>query len=118
MDDPYVRAVRVTRIVDGDTIDVEVDLGFRVSTKVRVRLSGVDTPEVRGPERPEGLKSSDFVRRWVGESTEWSTEDFPLRMRSTKTGKFGRWLADIWSPRDPGVTLNQVLLDTGHADPY
>lgn len=118
MDDPYVRSIRVVRIVDGDTIDVEVDLGFRMYAKVRVRLLGVDTPEVRGPERPEGLISSDFVRRWVGENSEWATEDYPLRMRSVKTGKFGRWLAEIWTPADPGSTLNSTLLDTGHADPY
>ena len=56
------RVVEINRVLDGDTIDVTIDLGFRITTFQRLRLVSVDTPEIRGPERPEGLKVKEYVK--------------------------------------------------------
>ena len=52
----YIHKAHIDRVIDGDTSDVTVHLGFRITTYQRLRLVGVDTPETQGPERPEGLK--------------------------------------------------------------
>lgn len=79
----------VDRIIDGDTIDLIIDLGFFTHTKIRVRLLDIDTPEIRGPERPEGLQAKAFVEEWLAERDV-------LVVETHKTGKYGRWLADLW----------------------
>lgn len=79
----------LVRVVDGDTIDLDVDLGFYMTARIRVRLLDIDTPEMRGAERPDGLKAKEFVEEWFRQA-----EDLVVQTR--KTGKYGRWLADIW----------------------
>lgn len=107
------------RVIDGDTIVVDIDLGLRNwQHDEHIRLAGIDTPEIRGDERPEGLKSKAFVEQWLGPPGSW------LWLRTEKSGKFGRWLAWIWKDAAPALTseitssLNQVLVDEGLADPY
>lgn len=109
--DLYKRNAKVRRVVDGDTIDVDVDLGFHVYTRQRLRLLRVDTPEVRGKEREEGLKYKAFVeyRLPVGSN---------VIVQSYKTGKYGRYLAEVWyqvSPDTPRpltyINLNEELLE-------
>ena len=91
---------RVKRIVDGDTVDFEVDLGFYVKVHVRGRLQGVDTPE-RGEEDFD--KASDAcleLLRSVGQlEYNASNTDLYVTIKTEKTGKFGRWIVEI-----PGVT--------------
>ena len=111
----------VKHIVDGDTIDFDVDVGFYIHLTMRIRLKGVDTPEVRGKERPEGLISSAFVK-----------EQLPLGMnvllRTHKIGKFGRYIAEVryipgeMTPpmariMEEGVDLSEELLERGLAEP-
>ena len=113
----YVYKAHVVRVIDGDTIVVDIDLGFRISKNgEHLRLEGIDTPEVRGAEREAGLVSKAFVEKWVAENGH------VLYLRTTKQGKFGRWLAYIWeSPDvvgDRSKSLNQVLLDKGLAEKY
>lgn len=87
---------RVIRVIDGDTLDLEVDLGFRVYHQVRVRLADVDAPEPRGDERERGLEAKAFVEEWaelLRHGSEW-----PLRIATAKVGKYGRWLASVQAP--------------------
>lgn len=101
----YPAALR--RVVDGDTIDLTIDVGFRLKAEIRVRVWGIDTPEVRGPERELGLAATSWAVAWL-------TEAESLRVRTRKTGKYGRWLAEIWRDHDP-VPLHDALVRSGHA---
>ena len=85
----YDYRAKLIRAVDGDTIDCEVDLGYTVFVRVRFRLSGVDTPE-RGREGfSEATDELVTLLEGVADDDGW------FIVRSTKTGKFGRWLAEI-----------------------
>lgn len=102
----------MVRVVDGDTIDFNVDLGFHITTLIRVRLEGVNTPEVHGvkhasEEYQEGLKAMDFVEDWFEQNaSEW------CEIETTKTGKYGRWIAKVHADE---VCLNDVLSRMGWA---
>jgi len=100
--------IEVVRVVDGDTIDVCLGVpGFGLHIERRVRLIGVDTPEMRGPEAVSGKRVTMLVRGWLSRAKN-------LRLRDAGKGKFNR-LGVIES--DQG-SLNNWLLEHGHADPY
>lgn len=100
----------VRRVVDGDTIDCDVDLGFRAwRMGERFRLLGVDAPEVRGPERPDGLRAADWLRERLPDGAEIVVETQP------DPDAFGRWLARVL--RD-GVDLCAAIIEAGHAKPW
>lgn len=105
----------VRRVVDGDTLDLLVDLGFGVHLAVRCRVLGIDTPEIYGvrhdsEEYVEGLAASAAAKAWVYEHGAAG-----VRIRTEKaTGKYGRWLAEIW-PLGDGPSLADALVDGGHA---
>jgi len=110
----YVYKARVTAVYDADTITVDVDLGFHAwLRKVKVRLYGIDAPEMRGVERPDGLVSRDWMRR------EILGKDIVMRTYKDGTGKgkYGRWLAEIYRAESDAVSLNQELVSKGLADP-
>ena len=100
----YQYRAKVTHIVDGDTIDVELDLGFDITYKARIRFQGVNTPESR---------TRDFVGRWLVEQTGMNPV---IETSLDKKGKFGRVLGRILD--DEGVCLNDVLIAEGIATPY
>jgi micrococcal nuclease len=100
----YIKAV-----YDGDTVTAVVDLGFLHYQEMKLRLFGIDTPELRGVEREEGLVVRDIVREMIlGKEVEINTY-------KDKQGKFGRYLATIVID---GLDLNQWLVDNGHATVY
>lgn len=100
--------IEVVRVVDGDTIDVRVSVpGFGLHIDRRVRLIGVDTPEMRGPEAVSGKRVTMLVNGWLSRAKN-------LRLRDAGKGKFDR-LGVIESDRG---SLNDWLLDHGHAEPY
>ncbi len=80
------------RVVDGDTVDFWVDLGFETWVKTRFRLDGINTPEVRGKERKEGVIASLFLKSLL----EHNPNNIVLETRSGKKGKYGRWICTIW----------------------
>lgn len=114
----YTYNAEVVKVVDGDTLDLLVDLGFRVFTKVRCRLCGVDTPEKYGvkkssEEYQRGVAASDFVEGWLSTLGDRVT----IRSFDAKPlgqGKYGRWLCTVWSPSG-GACLNEDLIEAGHA---
>lgn len=112
---------RVARVVDGDTIDVTLDLGFYTTTQQRLRLAGIDTPEIRGIEKAEGLKASDFVMQWVEDVEKKETEvdgpwlDWPFIVETGKTGKYGRWIAKVFAASDRANCLNYAIDKAGHS---
>lgn len=104
---------QVTRVVDADTIDCHVDLGFYMYSRQRFRLARVDAWETRGDERPEGLAAKAAVQSLL-------PPGHTVRITTEKAGKFGRWLAEVWIEDEDGdeFNLNDWLLQHGHADPY
>ena len=88
----YEYNCKVKRVVDGDTIDVVIDLGFDIHFATRVRLYGMDTPESRTRNKDEkvrGYMSKDFLEEWM------EKDDVIIRTRRDKKGKFGRVLGEM-----------------------
>ena len=122
----YEFDARVIRVVDGDTLDLRVDLGFTVDVEVRARLYGIDTPEVYGVkhssgEYARGKEASAFAIDWLVESLlgKGSVHDAQVLIvshdgRKIHTGKYGRWLVEVYRDGD-AKSLNQALVDAGHA---
>ncbi len=100
----------VRKVYDGDTITVDIDLGFDVVLKAqKIRLVRINAPEVRGEKRPAGLKSRDALRSKIG--NKW----IRLKTQKDKKGKYGRWLGEVWLEEE---CINEWLLKEGHAKPY
>jgi len=109
----YIYMATVLNVIDGDTIDIEVDLGFRVYQEMRVRLAGVDTPEknAKHPElRAEAMKSKQRVVDLVLGKR--------LLVETFKVDKYGRYLAKVFLDTSDGKSLNDVLLEEGLAVAY
>jgi len=101
----YTYKAKLVRVIDGDTVDLLVDLGHRITIKERYRLSGINTPEVRGKEREAGLAAKRFLM--------WELrEDLVIQTDLDKKGKYGRYLATLYVD---GRNINQALVDAGHA---
>lgn len=102
---------KVVRVVDGDTIDVNIDLGFNIWHKGRVRLAGIDTPESRTRNKAEkvlGLASKARLKEIL--------KGQKVSILCTKEkGKFGRILAEIMID---DRNVNKQLMEEGHARPY
>jgi micrococcal nuclease len=102
----------VTSVYDGDTITADIDLGFGIIMKgQKIRLSGIDTPEIRGEEKEDGIKVRDYVRDAILD------KEVTIKTQKDKSGKYGRWLAEIYID-DRTASLNQILLSEGMAKPY
>lgn len=111
----YTWEGEVTRVVDGDTFDLELQLGFGIAISDRFRLAGVDTPEIRGEERPDGLAAVDFVHDWLADARLIAVDRLPLTVRTHKSrGKHGRWVAEIFNLK--GESLASALLANGLAE--
>ena len=105
----YEYKANVCSVYDADTIRVDIDLGCGVWLRNEpLRLFGINAPELRGPERPEGLASRDFMRGLLPAGRE-----IVIRTVKDKKGKFGRYLATVL--RD-GENLNDLLVAEGYAE--
>lgn len=107
---------KVTKVVDGDTIDVDIDLGFNISYSQRVRLAGIDTPESRTKDAREkalGLEVKDKIKKAI-ESAKTVVIKTEL---PDSTEKYGRILG--WVYLDGAAkSLNEQLIDEGYAWGY
>lgn len=105
----YVYDIHVVANYDGDTITANIDLTRGHSfTDKRIRLHRIDTWEIRGEERPLGLKAREFTKR------ELVGRNHLAVSHKDRTGKFGRYLFDIW-PTVPGECFNDTLVKLEHA---
>ena len=114
----YTYKCVVTKVIDGDTIDVDIQLGFNVILyKQRIRLHGIDTPESRTrnlEEKARGLLSKQYM---LDNSPVGST----ITLQSLGKGKFGRILGNIWSEGDevnPDTSINKRMCLDGFAVAY
>ena len=110
--------VKITRVVDGDTVDAELDLGFNIIYKERIRLMGIDTPESRTRNKVEkklGLKSKARLKELISEHKG----NIILRTSQEGKGKFGRILGSlVVADNGVEVNLNDILIAEGHAREY
>ena len=111
----YEYKAQMLRVVDGDTVDFLVDLGFTVHVKVRARLLDVDTPEVYGVKKG----SQEYAAGMVASATtkQWFHDNCPDKqcvIRTQKTGKYDRWIATVYPPDTTAPSLNQHLVTKGY----
>lgn len=106
----YEYKATVTKVYDGDTITVDFDLGFGIILKKqKIRLLGINTPEVRGSEKPQGIISRDALRqRILGKVVT-------IKTSKDKKGKYGRWLGEVFVEEE---NINQWLITEGYAKEY
>ena len=113
----YEYMCKVQRVVDGDTIDVMIDLGFDIRHSARVRMMGIDTPESRTRNKEEkklGLASKARLKEML------SGKKVKIATSKDGKGKFGRILATVITIDKDGTEIdcNNQLIAEGHARPY
>ena len=99
---PYCYNALITKVYDGDTVTALVDLGFKIKTTIKVRLAGINAPEVRGKSRLEGLKTRDFLRDLILD------QEVIIQTQKDKKGKYGRYIGVIYL-KDKNV--NELLVE-------
>ena len=115
----YEYKANLIKVVDGDTVDVDIDLGFGVWLKdERVRIAGIDTPESRTSDKVEklfGLAAKKRGQELLADKVVLKT--FAAKDGEDMKGKFGRILGDFYVGNDKKL-LTEVMIDEGHAVPY
>ena len=123
----YEYPAQLVEVIDGDTVDVTVDLGFHIHRTIRLRLAGVDTDEIYGVEETSaeyesGMEHTSFVRQWFqrpettgggqeSADTACIDDEWPFIVRTEKKGKYGRYIATIERKTD-GSELTDELVAT------
>jgi len=105
---------KIDRVVDGDTVDVIIDLGFDLTKKERVRLAGIDTPESRTrdlEEKAMGLEAKDHLVDLLEHSER-------LIVKTEKDGKYGRMLGWFYRNEEAKYSINEVMIEQGFAWKY
>jgi micrococcal nuclease len=106
----------VKKVVDGDTLDIVLNLGFNVLHSVRIRMAGIDTPESRTrdlDEKARGKLAKAFLKDWLSQENE--KKKIVVRTFKKTKGKFGRVIAEIWVD---DVNVNEDMIKCYHAVPY
>ena len=116
--DLYAYRCKVVKIIDGDTVDVDIDLGFGVwQHKQRIRLYGIDTPESRTRDKVEkqyGLKAKEFLTGMLDDDG-----GILLKTRKDGKGKFGRILGELWRTTNyADKSINEYMIEKHHAVRY
>ena len=114
----YEYRCKVVKVIDGDTVDVDIDLGFGVWLhKERVRLFGIDTPESRTrdlEEKKYGLAAKEYLTGMLDDDG-----GIILKTHKDKTGKFGRILGELWRTTNyADQSINNYMIDKHHAVMY
>ena len=114
------RVTEINRVVDGDTIDVTIDLGFDLYKKERVRVAGIDTPEKRTRDLEEkalGIDATNYLKKKL-EDTIAGDEELTIRTElKGGMGKYGRLLGWLYVG-ESNVSLNEIMITEGYAWAY
>ena len=113
--DKHIYSAKLVRVVDGDTADAMIDLGFNVWVKNRIRFMGVDAWESRTrnlEEKKKGLAAKDYVKDLLENSDEGK-----FLLKSHGVGKYGRVLGELFV-KGSEKSVNELLKDNGHAYEY
>ena len=114
------RVTEINRVVDGDTIDVTIDLGFDLYKKERVRIAGVDTPEKRTRDLEEkalGLDATGWLKAKLEETIKGDEELIIRTELKGGVGKYGRLLGWLYVG-DSDISLNEQMITEGYAHAY
>lgn len=103
----YSYKALVTNVVDGDTVDLSIDLGFNIWHNIRVRLIGIDTPE---KWHPYGKVVTKFLKQHI--------EGKKVKINVTKKDKYGRYLVSIFTLENMTMSVNNLLTSLGMAKSY
>lgn len=106
----YEYKARITRVIDGDTVQATISLGFHLTSTHRLRLLGIDTPE-RGQDG-----YAEATARLVELIEQHEDDEGYILIRTAKDDSFGRWLANLVG--SDGVTLNERMVEEGFAKVY
>lgn len=104
---------KFNRVIDGDTVDLDIDLGFGITISHRIRLKGINAPETRTldlEEKKKGIEARLWLEKELSKDGEWIIE-------TTKEDKYGRMLGTFYLIGEP-VTVNERMLNEGIANPY
>jgi micrococcal nuclease len=118
----YKYRAKLRRVVDGDTVDVTIDLGFSIYYDCRIRLKGINAPESRTKdlkEKAKGIAAKERLQELL------ESDELIIRTHLDETGKYGRVLGKIYIGCNPWlsgdmdrVCVNDVMINEGHAVPY
>ncbi len=112
LDKLYYYKAKITAAYDGDTCTANIDLGLNTHRIEKIRLARINTPEIRGNEREQGLISRDFFRNLI------LNKEVFLQTIKDKKGKYGRYIGEIWLINDDGSlsNINDLMVASGHAE--
>ena len=118
--DKYIYRGKLERVVDGDTIDALIDVGFDIWIKKRIRYSGIDTWESRTRDLEEKAKGLEAKARNKELLEKVSSKSGYFRLKSHGVGKYGRVLGEIFIEDKDGnqYNINETLISEGHAYVY
>ena len=110
----FFEHIKILNVVDGDTLDVEIDLGFSIKVKQRLRLSRINTPELRSSD-PDLKAKALLAKNFLNDSL---VDKSNICLYTIKTEKYGRYLAEVYLKEVDGslTSINDLLLDNGLAD--
>lgn len=114
----HYRIEKIIKVIDGDTVDVIIDLGFHTTVKKRIRLYGINTPETRTRDQEEkkrGLAAKERLKELIVSEGACSEEQKGLFLHSHGLGKYGRVLGELIKDN---LVINRQLLNEGHAAVY
>jgi len=110
----YHYKAKAERVIDGDTLDVNIDLGFKITTVQRIRLAGINTPETYNvkkdtEEYQKGIAAKQYLEQRL------AANNYQILIETEKvTEKYGRYIGTVWFP-DSSVSLNDELVEKGYA---
>jgi micrococcal nuclease len=113
----YEYAAQVVEVVDGDTVRMDVDLGFSIRQRMTLRLYGINTPEVVGTEKTAGLAAKEYLIGLLKGAAPVAQLPVIIKTFKDKGDKYGRLLALIFVGADP-IPVNDKMVAAGHAKPY
>lgn len=104
----WVRNAKVLRVVDGDTVELEFDLGFRTTHRAICRLYGINAPEIRGVTKTDGTIAKEFL------TARLERFGFVVSARTHKDpDKYGRWLVELFNEQQNEISVNQSMINAG-----
>ena len=115
------RVTKIDKVLDGDTIDVTIDLGFDLYKKERVRIAGVDTPEKRTRDLEEkelGIDATNWLKKKLEDTIAGDGDELTIRTElEGGVGKYGRLLGWLYINEDT-ISLNEQMITEGYAWAY
>ena len=107
----FYKVPKVLKIIDGDTIDVEIDLGFGIYTKQRIRLSGYDAPETYRPKTEAEYKAGEKCAKYLSESIDQYKDKLYIKTEK-HIGLYGRYIGELfYKNKNEYISINQMLVE-------